>query len=66
MCYVDNGNVLGALDLFDLTAHFFAECSVQIGEWLIQKKKLWLHDQCAGKGDTLLLSAGQLVSHTVF
>ena len=35
MCYVDNGNVLGALDFFDLTAHFFAECSVQIGKRLI-------------------------------
>ena len=49
------------LNIAKLNAHRFTELGVEIGERLVEKQDVRLHDQRPGNGDPLLLTAGHLI-----
>ena len=47
------------MDLSEQTDHILLGCVIQIAGRFIGKNELWTVDQCAGNGDSLLLTSGQ-------
>ena len=62
----DEGNAYFLLNVFQFPLHFLAQLEVQRTQRFIQQQNLRLIDQCAGDGNTLLLSAGHLVDTAFF
>src|SRR5436190_1830052 len=56
----DDGNTL-AVELLEYTHHFHAGASIEIAGRLVRQQYRGIVDQCAGNGDPLLLTPGQLV-----
>ena len=66
MRYVDGRDAQLLLDAADLRAHLYTQLGVKVGQGLIKQQNAGFYDQGAGKCDTLLLAAGELVGHTLF
>ena len=49
----------------DLAAYALADRRVEVGEWLVEEDKLRFRGQRPRQRDTLLLTAGELVRHTL-
>ena len=54
----DERDAHGALDLFQLHLHLFAQLLVQCAERFVQQQHLRAQDQGAGQGHALALAAG--------
>ena len=63
---VDGGDAGLLLDAADLRPHGDTELGIQVGKGLVKQQHTGLHHQGSCQGDTLLLSAGELVRHTGF
>ena len=60
MGHVDRGDAQIALDALEFEAHLVAELGVEVRERLVEQEQFRLHDERAGKRQTLLLTAGEL------
>ena len=66
MSHVHSRDAQALLDAANLGAHLHPQLGIQIGQRLVEKQHTRLHHQCTGQGNTLLLSAGELVCHALF
>ena len=62
---VDGGDAQAALELLDNGAHLHPQLGVQIGKGFVHQQDAGLDDKGPGQGDTLLLTAGQLIGLAV-
>ena len=61
----DGRDVQPLLELPDLLAHDEPQVRVEVGEGLVEEQDLRFEAERPGKGDALLLAAGELVDHPV-
>ena len=62
---IDHGHAQALVQVLDLHLHMLAQLLVQGAQGLVHQHQLWLEDQGAGQGHTLLLAAGKLARITV-
>ena len=62
---IDGGDSKSVLDLLDDGSHLDPELCIEVRKRLVHEKDLRLDCQSSGKGDSLLLSAGELLGETV-
>ena len=61
----DRRDLKPLLELTDLLTHDEPEVRIEIGEGLVEEQNLRFEAESPGKGDTLLLAAGEFVDHPV-
>ena len=61
----DRRDVKPLLELPDLLAHHEPEVRIEVGEGLVEQQDLRFETERPGKGDALLLAAGELVDHPI-
>ena len=66
MCDVDEGDTNLALQVLQLGLHLLAEFEVEGAERFVEEEHLGSVDQRSGKGNPLLLPAGELVGFALF